>query len=366
MRSARLLLSALTALALAGCMQHQRQAYYVLDPATGQPVPVVQSYSQPAYASAYPQPAYAQPANAPGVANSYVQYMPPPQPSAPAAPLKKKKEASGLYSRSPAAAQQSYAPPQPVYAQPAYAQPAYPQAAYEQPNYAQPNYAASYAQPTYTQPNYAAPAPAPQQASDAPQERGLFSTWRRKSRAQQAYAAAPQAIGGPYVAAPANYYAAVNPAAEPAYTLDSGDKLRVVVFGQDGITNSYLVGADGNVNLPLVGTVPARGFTSAQLAQMVSERLKQGYVREPHVSVEVEAYRPFFILGEVTTPGQYPYVANMTAETAIAIAGGFSPRADKRKVQLSRNMPGQQIKGDVPLSYPLRPGDTLVVKERWF
>ena len=87
---------------------------------------------------------------------------------------------------------------------------------------------------------------------------------------------------------------------------------------------------------------------------------------EPHVSVEVEAYRPFFILGEVTTSGQYPYVANMTAETAIAIAGGFSPRADKSKMQLSRNMPGQQIKGDVPLSYPLRPGDTIVVKERWF
>jgi polysaccharide export outer membrane protein len=99
---------------------------------------------------------------------------------------------------------------------------------------------------------------------------------------------------------------------------------------------------------------------------MISERLKQGYVREPHVSVEVEAYRPFFILGEVTTPGQYPYVANMTAETAIAIAGGFAPRADKRKVQLTRNVPGQQLKGEVPLNYPLRPGDTIVVKERWF
>jgi protein involved in polysaccharide export with SLBB domain len=349
MRGARLLVSMLTALALAGCMQH-RQAYYVVDPATGQPVPVVQSYSQPAYASSYTQPTYAQqtyaqPNYAPGVADSYVQYVSPPQPSASAPPPKKKKEASGLYARSPAAAQQSYAPPQPAYAPPVYAQ-----AAYAQPNYAQPAYAAT---------------PAPQIASNAPQERGLFSAFRRK-RSQQAYAAAPQAMGGPYVAAPVGYgYAAINPA-EPAYTLDSGDRLRVVVFGQDGISNSYFVGADGNVNLPLIGNVPARGFTTAQLAQMISERLKQGYVREPHVSVEVEAYRPFFILGEVTTPGQYPYVANMTAETAIAIAGGFSPRADKRKVQLSRNMPGQQIKGDVPMNYPLRPGDTIVVKERWF
>ena len=348
MRSARLLVSALTALALAGCMQ-QRQAYYIVDPATGQPVPVVQTYSQPAYASAYPQPTYAQPNYAPRAADSYVQYVPPQQPHAAAPAPKKKKEASGLYSRSPAAAQQSYAWPQP-----AYAQPVPPQAAYGQPSYAQPNYAASY-QPA---------APAPQQARDAPVERGLFSAWRKRSR--QAYAAAPQPMGGPYVASQASYYAAVNPSAEPAYTLDAGDKLRVVVFGQDGITNSYLVGADGNMNLPLVGSVPARGFTTAQLAQMISERLKQGYVREPHVSVEVEAYRPFFILGEVTTPGQYPYVANMTAETAIAIAGGFSPRADKRKVQLSRNMPGQQIKGEVPLNYPMRPGDTIVVKERWF
>jgi polysaccharide export outer membrane protein len=138
------------------------------------------------------------------------------------------------------------------------------------------------------------------------------------------------------------------------------------VFGQDGITNSYIVSADGQVNLPLVGNVPARGSTTSELANRIAERLKQGYVREPHVSVEVDAYRPFFILGEVTTPGQYPYVANMTAETAIAIAGGFSPRADKRKVQLSRNGSGQPIRGDVPLSYPLRPGDTILVKERWF
>ena len=72
------------------------------------------------------------------------------------------------------------------------------------------------------------------------------------------------------------------------------------------------------------------------------------------------------ILGEVTNPGQYPYVANMTAETAIAIAGGFAPRASKSTVKLTRNAPGQQINGEVPLSTPLRPGDTIVVKERWF
>ena len=224
----------------------------------------------------------------------------------------------------------------------------------------------SYAQAQYPQPygayTYAPAQPAPA-ATAKSGDRGLFTSLRRRPR-QSVYTAVPQA-GRPYIVAPAGTYASVTSNPEP-YTLDAGDKLRIVVFGQDGITNSYMVGADGQLNLPLVGIVPARGSTTSELAHRISERLKQGYVREPHVSVEVEAYRPFFILGEVTTPGQYPYVANMTAETAVAIAGGFSPRADKRKVQLSRNAPGQQIKGDVPLSYPLRPGDTIMVKERWF
>ena len=112
--------------------------------------------------------------------------------------------------------------------------------------------------------------------------------------------------------------------------------------------------------------MPARGLTNQQLAAAIAARLKQGFVREPHVTVEIETYRPFFILGEVTTPGQYPYVANMTAETAVAIAGGFAPRAYKKTVELTRKAGGQQTHSEVPLNYPLRPGDTIVVKERWF
>jgi polysaccharide export outer membrane protein len=89
-------------------------------------------------------------------------------------------------------------------------------------------------------------------------------------------------------------------------------------------------------------------------------------VRDPSVSVEVELYRPFFILGEVTTPGQYPYVANLTVEGAIAIAGGFSPRASKRTAELTRSTGPQQFRSEVPLNTPIKPGDTIVVKERWF
>src|SRR5882724_34451 len=90
------------------------------------------------------------------------------------------------------------------------------------------------------------------------------------------------------------------------YTLDSGDKLRIVVFGQDTLSNNYTVDAQGTVSLPLVGAVEARGLTTSQLGSAIAARLRSGYVRDPSVAVEIETYRPFFVLGEVTFPGQYP------------------------------------------------------------
>jgi len=150
------------------------------------------------------------------------------------------------------------------------------------------------------------------------------------------------------------------------YTLDSGDKLRVVVFGQDGLTNSYSVDAGGNITMPLIGAVAARGLTTTELSAAIGARLRQGFIREPHVAVEIETYRPFFILGEVTFPGQYPYVANMTVETAVAIAGGFTPRAYHTDVVISRTVGGQTVRTTVPVTTPVRPGDTITINERWF
>jgi polysaccharide biosynthesis/export protein len=150
------------------------------------------------------------------------------------------------------------------------------------------------------------------------------------------------------------------------YTLDSGDKLRVVVFGQDTLSNNYTVDAQGAVSLPLVGAVDARGLTTSQLGSAIAARLRSGYVRDPSVAVEIETYRPFFVLGEVTFPGQYPYVPNMTVENAIAIAGGFTPRASKDKVTITRKVQGAPSRFVLPLRYPLRPGDTIEVSERWF
>jgi len=189
------------------------------------------------------------------------------------------------------------------------------------------------------------------------------------------YAAATPYVAAPYAAAPAASglygYAPQAGYAPPGveggyYTLDSGDRLRIVVFGQDGLTNAYVVGPSGYVDMPLIGSVAARGLTPDQLAARISEKLRDGFIREPHVAVEIESYRPFFILGEVTQPGQYPYVANMTAETAVAIAGGFTPRALRKSIILNRNYLGRPIRMAVPLTFPLRPGDTINVQERWF
>jgi polysaccharide biosynthesis/export protein len=155
-------------------------------------------------------------------------------------------------------------------------------------------------------------------------------------------------------------------AAELPYTLDTGDKLRVVVFGQDGLSNSYVVDASGAITMPLIRAVPARGLTTAALARAISDRLRQGFVREPHVAIEVEAYRPFFILGEVTAPGQYAYVPQMTVEKAVAIAGGFTPRAYRWDIEIERPVAGGVMRQAVPPVERVRPGDTIVVRERWF
>ena len=173
--------------------------------------------------------------------------------------------------------------------------------------------------------------------------------------------AAPGAAPVVYAAAPGG------PAGyDNSYHLGPGDKLRVVVYGQEGLTNSYAVGASGAITMPLIGSVQARGLTPAQLASRVSDRLRNGYIREPYVAAEIEAYRPFFILGEVAAPGQYPYVPNMTAESAVAIAGGFSPRAKRDSVTLTHTSSAGTMRAVVPPATPINPGDTIVVGERWF
>lgn len=154
--------------------------------------------------------------------------------------------------------------------------------------------------------------------------------------------------------------------ANAPYTLAAGDRLRVIVFGQDSLSNSYAVDGSGHISMPLIGLVPAFGQTSASLERAIEARLRNGFLREPRVAVEVEAYRPFFVLGEVTTAGQYPFINGMTVQNAVAVAGGYTPRAWQGGVDITRIIEGQPVTASVPITQQVRPGDTITVRERFF
>ena len=154
--------------------------------------------------------------------------------------------------------------------------------------------------------------------------------------------------------------------ADVPYTMASGDRLRVIVFGQDALSNTYAVNGSGHISMPLIGTVTAQGLTTVALEHSIEAKLRAGFIREPKVSIEVDAYRPFFVLGEVTAANQYPFINGMTVETAVAVAGGFTPRANKDEVDLTRVIDGHPVTANVPVSQPVKPGDTILVRERFF
>jgi len=150
------------------------------------------------------------------------------------------------------------------------------------------------------------------------------------------------------------------------YTLSSGDRLRIIVFGQDNLSNIYAVDGSGRIAIPLVGSIQVGGRTPVEVERAIAAKLRGGFVREPQVTVEIDTYRPFFILGEVLNAGQFAFVNGMTVQTAVAIAGGFSPRAAKDHAEVVRKSRNGLVGGIVPITYPVRPGDTIVIKERWF
>ena len=165
-------------------------------------------------------------------------------------------------------------------------------------------------------------------------------------------------------AAPATVEAA--PDDEMPYLLDSGDRIRVFVYGQPNLSRQYTVDHGGMITVPLIGAVHARGLTTFALEKVIRQKLGTQYVRDPQVTVDMAQNRPFFILGEVRNAGQYPYVSGMTVETAVAIAGGFTPRASEDSIRITRVLNGEQEELDVPPSYRVRPGDSVYVRERWF
>lgn len=160
--------------------------------------------------------------------------------------------------------------------------------------------------------------------------------------------------------------AAFNKMLEQPYRLGAGDRIRVTVFEQQGLTNSYAVDQSGYIAFPLVGSVPARGYTVKQIEAALATKLRNGYLRDPDVSVEVDRYRPVFVMGEVGAAGQYSYVPGLTVQKAVAMAGGYTPRANQGSVDITRDINGKVLTGRVRTTDPLLPGDTVYIRERLF
>jgi len=153
-----------------------------------------------------------------------------------------------------------------------------------------------------------------------------------------------------------------------SYQLAPGDKLKVTVFDEPSLTGEYAINVNGAITLPLLADIPAQGLTQDALAQSIMDRLAAGgYVLQPRVTVDVLGHRPFYILGEVNNPGEYPYAGKLTIMQAIAKAGGFTARASKSAVLLRRDAWGGQRMVSLN-STPLlvAPGDTIIVKESFF
>lgn len=167
--------------------------------------------------------------------------------------------------------------------------------------------------------------------------------------------------------APANYSAtAPATASVDAYRLGSGDKVSVNVFGENDLSGEFLVGDDGRVDMPLIGAVPAQGQTVTEFQNAIVGRYSNGYLKDPKVSVSVLNYRPYFIQGEVGKGGEYPYKAGLTVQDAVAIAGGYTYRANTDKAFIRRAGADSEVEVQLNQRVALNPGDIVRIGERFF
>jgi polysaccharide export outer membrane protein len=152
-----------------------------------------------------------------------------------------------------------------------------------------------------------------------------------------------------------------------ASRLQPGDQLKVIVFGEDALSGIYEISSAGAITMPLVGTVTAAGHTPAEVERALTRAFTAGkFLQEPKISVSVVAYRPFYILGEVLTPGRYPYTAGLNVLTAVATAGGFTYRASRTSALIRH--PGEAVWQEYSLAAPIlvQPGDLIRIPERYF
>ncbi|MEL7108104.1 MAG: polysaccharide biosynthesis/export family protein [Pseudomonadota bacterium] len=150
------------------------------------------------------------------------------------------------------------------------------------------------------------------------------------------------------------------------YQLGTGDQIRISVFGQPDLSGQFEVDGTGSIALPLIGTIRAQGMSTSELEKSIYDRLIDGYVRDPQVSAEVINYRPFYILGEVSRPGEYPYTNNLTVLNAVASAGGFTYRANKKIVYIKTVESDREVSIQLDSNTTVQPGDTIRIGERIF
>jgi polysaccharide biosynthesis/export protein len=150
------------------------------------------------------------------------------------------------------------------------------------------------------------------------------------------------------------------------YLLGAGDSLRITVFGEPDLSGTFKISDNGSLVMPLVGQVAAQGLSVPDLQKRLVGQLNQKAVKSPDVTIQVEEYRPFFILGEVKNPGSYPYVPDMTVLTAVAIAGGFTFRASQDEVSVTRKHNGKAVEARARRDARVLPGDVVNVFERHF
>ena len=157
-----------------------------------------------------------------------------------------------------------------------------------------------------------------------------------------------------------------NGAASADYTLGPNDRTRIIVFGQPSLTGEFVLDGNGVLAYPLIGNVNARGMTPSQLQAAIAEKLDKDWIRNPSVSVEVSTRRPFYVVGEVQKPGSYPYVTDMSVLNAIATAGGETYRANMHEFWIKRKQNGRIVRVEANQESTLQPGDTVIVRERYF
>lgn len=145
------------------------------------------------------------------------------------------------------------------------------------------------------------------------------------------------------------------------YRVGAGDKLTVRVLGEQDLTGDYPVDGSGNISMPYVQSLTVAGMTATQIEKLVSKRLREGFLRDPQVSVQVSEFRPFYIMGEVENSGSFAYRPGMTVQNAVAIAGGFAGRANRNLVQVTRKNAKGTATYEVPLTTQIYPGDIVTV-----